>query len=83
MAEEVVETTEEATPEEATQLDTTEPTTDQSLSDELSSLWEGKQEAAEQTKDDAKGVSEEAETADEGNVDEEAKPKKVVLTRKE
>jgi len=90
MAEENVEVTEEATPEDATQADTSEPTTDQSLSDDLSSLWEGKQEAADLHEDDAKEVSDEAEAAEEasdaneeGDKKEDEKPKKVVLTRRE
>jgi hypothetical protein len=82
MAEEVLGTTEEATPEEATQLDTTEPTTEKSLSDYVGDMFEEGQEADDSPKE-ADVVSDEAETADEGNVDEEAKPKVVVLTRRE
>ena len=80
MAEEMEAVTEEATPEEETQLDTAEPTTDKSLSDELGDLFEATNDVEPTDVDEE--VSVEAETADEGNVDEEAKPK-VVLTRKE
>ena len=78
MAEEI-EVTEEATPEEETQLDTAEPTTDKSLSDALGDMFDAGQD---DSTDEAKEVSVEAEAADEGNVDTEAKPK-VVLTRRE
>ena len=78
MAEEM-EVTEEATPEEETQLDTAEPTTDKSLSDALGDMFDAGQD---DSTDEAKEVSVEAEAADEGNVDTEAKPK-VVLTRRE
>jgi hypothetical protein len=46
-------------------------------------MFEDGQEVDDSPKEDAGVVSDEAEAADEGNVDEEAKPKKVVLTRKE
>ena len=82
MAEENVDVTEELTPEDDTQLDTAEPTTDQLIGDDLDALWEDNQEADDIPKDDVEEVSEEAETAEDGNV-EEAKPKAVVLTRKE
>jgi hypothetical protein len=78
MAEEM-EVTEVLTPEAETQLDTDEPTTDQLISDDLGDAFDA---VKEDSTSEAKGVSEEAETADEGNVDEEAKPK-VVLTRRE
>ena len=78
MAEEI-EVTEEATPEEETQLDTAEPTTEKSLSDDLGDMFDAGQD---DSTDEAKEVSVEAEAADEGNVDTEAKPK-VVLTRRE
>jgi hypothetical protein len=82
MAEEIVEVTEEATSEEVTPLDTAEPTTEQSLSDYVGDMFEDGQDVDDSPKEEADVVSDEAETADEGNVDEEAKPK-VVLTRRE
>ena len=82
MAEENVDVTEEATPEGETQLDTAEPTTDQSLSDYVGEMFEEGQEVDDSSSEKADVVSDEAKTADEGNVDEEAKPK-VILTRRE
>jgi len=73
MAEEVMEVTEEATPEEETLVDTQEPTTEKSLSDALGDMFDA---STEDSTDEAKEVSVEAEAA------EEAAPK-VVLTRKE
>ena len=82
MAEEVIEVTEEATPEEDTQLDTAEPTTEKSLSDEISDLYDANKDVDDVSTEEAEEVSVETEAADEGNVDEEAKPK-VILTRRE
>ena len=84
MAEEIVDVTEELTPEAETQPDTVEPTTDQLISDDLSEMFDA---SLPDSSDEAEEVSDEAEAADEVKADEvkadeEVKPK-VVLTRKE